>query len=281
MSSKGWSKGTAYSKRLRINSTNRLNQHDTDTNFTINVGDNLQSVMHVSVVSAQFVNAFYNVFQTRIKYNNWFELVLTGAGAGTYPMHVTPGYYSVSTLMNAIATVVNSIIPATTLTFSHNPITNLVSVYGTTTSTTITIRAPVTDPTLGASQRQDYWPFGLLGFENNIALSFVSGQPNVATYFPALNNPSIVYITSAALAPTNSFDEEGKTSNILLPIDITVPFLGLQTFECKIDDLYENNFGRPRPINIIDIQLVDHDLDPLDLHQNPLNLELRVWLNTF
>lgn len=287
MTSKGWDKGTTYCKRLRINSANRVNlTQETDTNFTVNLGPNTQQIIKVSVVSCQFTNAFYNIFSTSRKYNNYIEFVITGTGAGTYQISVPPGRYSVSTLLTAIQTAITADPTLGTtvglvLTMSLNPTTNLVSLYGTTTSGSgVTIQAPTTPP-IGVTTRQDYWPFGILGFNSSFVMPTSAPTALVATYFPHLNNPSIVYITSSALAPTNSFDEEGKTSNILLPVDITVPFLGLQTFECKVDGLYEINFGSRRPLSIIDIQLVDHDLDPLDLHQTEFNLELRVWTNNF
>jgi hypothetical protein len=281
MSSRGWSKGTAYKKFLRINSTNRLLPSDPDSNFSINLGTNLQQVAKISVLQCQFTNAFYNVFATSAKYNNEFFFQYYDGTYHTSKVVVPPGYYSTYTLLNYIATQISTISGGTAvLTSSLNSISNIVSMYVTYTAptTAVTVFRTTSGPSQG---RQDNWPFGLLGYtENTIAIDN-STNPSVAQNFPSLNNPSKVYVTSSALAPSNSLDEDGKTSNILLPIDITVPFQGLQTWECKIDEQFEVNYGRARNLGQVDIQLVDHDGDVLDLHGTVFNIDLQVFINQF
>lgn len=281
MSSRGWSKGTAYKKFLRINSTNRTLQSDPDTNFSVNLGTNLQLVSKISVLQCQFTNAFYNVFQTSQKYNNAFTMITTSPTL-SYNLTIPPGYYSVYTLFAAIKKAVDGIsgTTGTTITFNIDSTTNIVNAYVTTTKATVQFTHSDVK-TNGLGGRQDNWPFGLLGFAGDFTISTSSGSPTLATYFPSLNNPSKVYVTSSALAPGNALDEDGKTSNILLPMDITVPFLGLQTWECKQDEQFEVNFGRPRNLGLVDIQLVDHDGDPLDLHGTVFNIDLQVFTNQF
>lgn len=276
----GWNKGCTFQKRLRVNSQNRTNPLDSDTNFFIDLGQNVNLIKAISVTSVSFNNVFYNVFNTKTKYNNYFTMTVTGVGAGTYVLGVTPGYYSANVLASEINTVVNAALPGTTLTFNMDPITNYMSVYGTTTSTSIIFSAPSSAPpnSLG---RQVYWPFGILGFDGPMTLSTSSSSPNLATRVPSLNEPSIAYISSSSICPSYSFDEKGSVSNILQPINLTVPYGTLQTFECKQDILCSLRYDSPRPLGRVDIQLVDHEGDILDLHGTPLNIEFLIWLNTY
>lgn len=277
----GWDKGTNYKKRLRINSVNRNSDTETDANFTVNLGSNVDLVQEITLQSIQFSNVFYNLYNIREKYNNFFEYIVTGSSAGSWLLAVDPGRYTVATLIQAIQEAVAEVDADTTLHFNQSPIDNFLSLYVTTTHDSVTLRAPTTQPP-GTTGRQSYWPCGLLGFTNPMTnISTDSNQPVRATYMPSLNDPSIVYLRSTALSPGYGFDEKGTTNSILIPINITVPYLSLQTVETKQQSLDSIRYKNPRPLSLIDIQLIDHDGDPLDLHGTPLNIECIIWLNTY
>ena len=277
----GAEKGSVFCKRLRINSENRVTTQSGDASFSIQFNNNLDAVRSITIDSAQFTNVFYNVVNTSAKYNNRFDMIVTGTGAGTYQLGVDPGRYNVTTLTQAINDAVNDALPSTSVTFNLSPLTNMLSFYVTTTATTISFRAPTSQPP-GTLGRQSYWPFGLLGFDNplnNVSLS--SGTPTTAIAMPSLNEPSIVYLRSYAMSPAYGLDEKGIVSNIMLPIDITVPWLSLQVWRCQQQLLNSISYSKPRPLSRIDIELVDHEGDPLDLMGTPLNIECLVWLNSY
>lgn len=297
MAGTGWNKGHKFTRWLRINSADRV--RGTDAEFSINMGSSLQKISAMSIVKAQFSNVFYNVFQTSIKYNNYFTLYRSATGL-FYNIRIPPGYYSVYTLEAAIISAVSAATGgAVVLVFTLNPDTNIVTVTVPTLaagyirffSTPIAGATNLSTVPLPSSIRQDFNPMGLLGFPtisstNTLIVSsdgtttdLTSANSLIATYFPSLNNPSIAYLTSRVVAPGNSFDEKGSKSNVIVPIALTAPFLGLVTFDCQQDVLCEIAYGLPRSLTEIDIQLVDHDLDPLDLHGTELNLDFRLWTN--
>lgn len=291
MAGRGSNKGAQFTKLLRINSSNRVNPTTTtDTNFDIDLGPNLQLAKQISILAVEFPNNFYNVFFTTTKFNNYIKVTINDAtppGTHDYLISVPPGFYSVYTLYAAVSAAVSAATAAaTTVAFSFNATTNLVTATWTpavgTTSIVTSNFSAVNVATVG-SGRQDYNTFGLLGFINQ-TWTAASSTPwsSTATLFPSLGSTEKVYITSSALSPMNSFDEKGQTANVLVGIQNTAPFGGISTFECQQDILCEVNYGKnPRALNRIDIQLVDHDGDILDLHGGQLNLDLRVWLNMF
>lgn len=283
MSGTGWNKGHKYTRWLRINSAQRVT--GTDADFTIDMGPSLQKISSLSIVKAQFPNVFYNVFQTTIKYNNYFRLYRS-SNTTYYNIRITPGNYSAYTLMAAITTAVSTATSAAVvLVFTLDTATNLVTITCPTLAAGFLTFYTLTDTQAGAINvqgRQDYNPLGLLGFEttSNVTLAaLTSANSYTGTNFPSLNNPNIAYLTSRTLAPGNSFDEKGSKSNVIAPIAINAQWLGLVTFDCQQDVLCSISYGLPRSLTNIDIQLVDHDLDPLDLHGNELNIDMRIWTN--
>lgn len=290
MSGYGGNKGRLYTRTLRINSSNRVDFYgQTDTDFTVNLGNSLQKVTKLSVVHIQCPNIFYNVFQTTKKFNNYFRMLkIESAVPATFLIRITPGYYTLNELMTEISDSVTAAEPDITLTWSYDSITQRVSVHPTFAGTVTYLRfSQITTSdmaTLGLPT-QDYNPFGLLGIDiSNPYIDWLSPDVTDRTgiYAPSLYGPTIAYVTSTALAPQMSFDEKGQGSNVLAQIDLgKTPHGQMAYFECLQDVLCEIDYGRPRSLTLADIQLVDHDGYPLDLQGGELNLWLRVWLNDY
>ncbi len=293
MASSGQNKGCNNLNKLRINSINKQADYETDNNFTIDLGDRAQQVKRISIVSAQFYNVFYNVYNTPKKFNNGFQVFISdGTFVSHQPYLIAPGRYTVYELMQLVKNAIESIGAfVVVMTISLNQNTNLVSVsLNITESGFVNLVGVQPYASQSAGQIQDDWIFGLLGwprvnqsYAGTNKVTLWTGNPGMtvtAPYFPRMGGPTLAYITSSTLAPSASWDEKGSSSNILLAMDITVPWLDLQVFECKVDTLCELIYKTTRATNVIDIQLVDHEGDPLDLHGTPLNLELRVWTNT-
>jgi len=292
MSGYGGNKGLNFVKTLRINSANRVDPlNTTDSNFTVNIiQNNLQQVTKISPISIQFPKNFYNVFQTKQKFNNAFALYTEDSKLGPIQTTIllTPGYYSYSDLTAAITAAVQAVNANVTLTWAYNSVTQRVSV-GVTAGGTVTLVQilPLFAPysTYGLPLTKDFDPFGLLGIDISSA-SLLWHVPSATVYTgiwaPSLNNPSIAYVKSSALAPQNSLDETGQMSDVIAQIDLGSVAQGqMATWECKQDVLCEIDYGRPRMLSMIDIQLVDHDNDPLDLQGGTLNLFFRIWMNTY
>jgi hypothetical protein len=307
MSGTGSNKGTQFVHTLRINSSNRIDPvNSTDSNFLINVGNQMQQVIKVSPISVTFPRVFYNVFNTAQKFNNAFAVTIIYASNPTVQAMVLipPGFYTATLLANAISTAIATLDSNAVFAFTWNvtsqryTVTATLGGTGGAAITSVMITRPVDFviigsiplSTYGLSQKEDYDPFGLLGIlipptsgMSLLGLLFNSTHTTyTGVYAPSLNNPALAYIQSRALAPMNSLDETGKGADILMEVMMgDVPQGSTVTWRCQQDILCEVDYGSPRMLSQIDIQLVDHDGDPLDLQGNELNLFLRYWLNTY
>lgn len=272
--STGASRGTKYSKLLRINSSNRSS--GTNSDFTIDYGVNMSQVAGVSIDSIQFWNQIYNIYNTSLTSNNVFRLTVTPPAGSptTYILYWTPGYYSaVDFLTNFAAFALGTY----GFTFNWD-----IGQYGNKVTTSVpggyavTVSQAHVSDLQGKTQTEDPW--NMLGFTYNNSgnIDLVNGT---ATYQPYMIHTSMAYLTSRILAPGNSFDEKGSVSNVLRPIAINTGWKELVMFECKDDPLCSIWYPRPRALNQIDIQLVDHEGFNIDLGQSELNIELRIWYN--
>jgi hypothetical protein len=273
----GFRKGTQNSKLLRINSSNRIS--GTNSNFTVDLGSSLQQVSQVSVATVQFYNVFYNITANPSDSNQPETSPVTGSNnridyktslPSSGSIFLTPGYYSATDLVTELTSVF-SIIAGEAVTFTFDSINNKYSVQ--TTAITLTI----IDPANG----QNDSPMEMLGFTYTNGVITITPTPLQAKFIPNMVHVSIAYLASSALSPMNSVDEKGLSSNILQPINVTSAWGELNLFECKVDELCELIYPRTRILNRIDIQLVDHEGRVLDLQSTELNIELRVWFNTF
>lgn len=284
MSGGGSRKGTLNSKLLRVNSSNKSS--GTNENFRVSLGSNLQLTEKLSILNVQFPNVFYNLYKTTEHASNYFGFwQYDGLVRDVFEAHFEPGYYSAEALLTAFQDWIEGI----DIEWSINPITNKVTItnnsevmsFGIFLETKFIDSAPIT---------YDRNPFTMLGFDvpqvdldtyDWNQLVWLPETSVTATHQPDLNPFTIAYLESSAISPSNSFDEEGKVSNILLAIPITSPWTDLVLFDCKQDVLCEIEYIKPRALNSLDIRLVDHEgyLLPLDNHD--LNIEFRVWFNDY
>lgn len=272
--STGASRGTKYSKLLRINSSNRSS--GTNSDFTIDYGANMSQVVGVSIDSIQFWNQIYNIYSTPLTSNNVFRVTVTPPAGSptTVTVFWNPGYYSAVDFLTAFAEFCTGSL-GFTLNWAIDQYTNLVStsVAG---GFTVVMSPALVSELGGRTQTEDPW--NMLGFTygSDGTFNLVDGH---ATYQPYMIHTSMAYLTSRILAPGNSFDEKGSVSNVLRPIAINSGWKELVMFECKDDPLCSIWYPRARALNQIDIQLVDHEGFNIDLGQSELNIELRIWYN--
>jgi hypothetical protein len=283
MANKGYGKGTNLRKGLNINSSDRIQrEHSSDSNFTIDFGMNLQQVKRVSVNSVIFNNVFYNVWETTLKSNNYFTMIVVGgAAAGTYSIKVPQGHYDAPSLMEAIG---DAVMDATSdqidITFELSVSTNLVTAWISTFPVgTTSVRFLLTNA--NAPSRQDGWPFGLIGESTGDFFMAMNLDRTTFTNMPSLNEPAVAYLMSSQIAPSGAFDEKGSYKNVILPIPITAPYLGRNVFDCKVDELCDIDYEPARNLDRVDFQLCDHNFDLLDLRGNSLNINLKVWIDSF
>ncbi len=293
MANKGFAKGSDVCKFLRINSADRVaDSSSSDAKFSIDFGQNLQQVKQLSICSVTFNNVFYNVYSTSIKYNNRFRLTLVTSlpSNQSWDIVIPPGHYTAYSLIDAINAAINTATGGTLgFTFTLDPSTNIVTMAltsGPVGLLDVFFSRAVPDT---VKTRQDFWPFGLLGDDTvnppgggvGTFHFDLTDDTRVFANMPSLNEPAYIYILSAAMAPANSFDEKGSFSNVLIAIPVTAPWLGRNVFDCKVDQLCEIIYSPSRNLDRVDFELVDHDLDPLDLHGTQLEMQLRVWLDRF
>ena len=251
----GYTKSSFFSKLLRISADKRLPGQGGDraTNFVIDLGSNLQRCKRLSIQSVNFPNNFYNVF------SNTFNGQHNNIGYFTYnsvpgSFTITPGFYNAAQLMSAITTAYNAAIAQSQITsFTQDPISQLVTLSFNSDSKTTTVRF---DTDNSGTTRAT--PFTLLGFTGS-ASATNSTTTTTATSLPSLSGLTEAYIVSSALAPSNSFDEKGQLSNVLVGIPITSAFGQLNVFDCHVDVLCEVLYPRSRDLVRCDFMLVDRN----------------------
>lgn len=291
MSGGGGNKGYTYCKNLRINSADRINvDNTTDTDFQVDLGNALQQVKRLSILRVQVPNVFYNVFETKSKYNNAFYLQTIDAGVPKDVLVQLPvGHYDAYSLMQAISNAVSDPTSGNaniTLHWTLNNITGKTTVSATFagTATEVDIIYPIPAiPLATLTGRQDYNPFGLLGFNlTNQTIALTAGVSVTGNNLPSLNQPSVCYVRSTWMSPSNEYDEKGTITNNMTEVSLAGAQWGeTAEFDCKQDILCEIAYGPARQFSMVDVQLVDHDGDILDTQGLPINLYLKVWQNTF
>lgn len=296
--SKGQFKGTENTRLFRVTADKRVPGLglDRSTNFVVDVGQTIQRVERMSITSVTFPNVFYNIIGYDTSYSYTAENVIyANMGGNILTTTIPAGYYSVGTLMNQISAQLNPLIQALeatdTIAFTFDPITNKVS--GTFTSAgsynQLTFLLPTSTQLatagLPSAMNMTSNPMTKLGFvfsgSGGISLVFPTTVAKVATNLPSLLGLTKCYIRSQKLAASNSVDEKGTISSIMLPVVISAPFGGLNVFECKVDHLCEIIFSKPVDFNQLDIQLVDRSGNEVNLNGANLQIEFKIWFNNF
>lgn len=269
MATNGAQKGLVFSKLVSVSSSSSDPTQST-TNFTFNAGSTLQQILKVSINNVTFYNNIYNIYNDSRGQNNTYTYSFNSV---PFQYTLPPGFYSIAQIINLLNAdlVINT---GTTASWSFNTTTNKVA---------LTILGPNSfqlnpgnNPPLGLMTTMGGLPF-------TASTIYGGGFPITltGTTFPLLGGPTIVYLRSSALAPSNSIERAGTFANTLLSFPITAAPLALNVFECKVDSLCEISYSLPRNLNQIDITLTDRDGNILDLHGGTLNIELRVWYNVF
>lgn len=263
----GNKKGYAYESLVRISSSERITGDNwSSSNFIYDIGQNLQLVNKVSILGVAFFNNFYNVTET----NNQLNFFINGDGGGGGTVTIPIGRYTVTSLMDEILLQINSFTEGLDLTWDIDPVTNLVS---------ITFNNGGGFTSIALFPVVSNFVLTYVGFSSSLSIDNTATA--IATSFPKLYGPQEVFLNSKALWPSITTDEKGRYSDAGVAIPITAPYLGLNTWECKVDSLCEINYGKPRSLNKIDIQLMDRSNNILDLHGGSLIVILKVWFNQY
>jgi len=266
MATAGSQKGFAYTKLLSISSSNA--DSGTSTNFLYNAGSTFQQVSRVSIQSASFFNNIYNIYNDSRGQNNTYTY---SYGGTPYTFTMTPGFYNIGTIINLMnADLTNN--TGGVIQWQFSSVDNYVRLNITNAVNTFILNSASSPPlglmtTLGG---------GIFLVTKNYAGFSGLLQPDT---IPKLSGPTVLYIRSAALSPSNGVETGGVFTNTFLAIPVTAPPLTLNLFDCKQDILCEVSYKIPRNLNFIDIQLTDRDGNIMDLHGGSVNLELRVWFN--
>lgn len=275
MSLSGSQKGYPFSKLVSVSSSNAVSGSTSD--FIYTAGTTLQQINRVSIASVSFYNNIYNIYNDTRGSNNSYTYAY-GAVPVTYTYTVPPGFYNVGTLLNLLNTnLTTNLGGANIVTWTLDSVTNRVNLIMTTpTAATFQLNPTPTSPT-GLLTALGGGPF----LQSTVFDLTASPQSILGDTFPLLSGPTQVYLRSSTLSPANSIEAGGLFANTLLAIPITAPYLALNVFECKVDNLCEISYKLPRNLSSIDIQLTDRYGNILDLHGGTLNIELRVWYNVF
>lgn len=245
------------------------------TNFVYNFGTNTQKVARVSFVSITFPNNAYNVNDNGGGQNNLFSFTV---GAVESDLSVEGGFYTTTTLTNAVETAVQAILTSNgtgqTFTLTQDTLTQkVIATYGAGTSGNATLTIERTNGQSGV--------WDILGFNVSSPEILTTAVPRVADNLPSLGGLKEAFLKSDQLAPGNLFDNKGAQKNVCLAIPITAPFGVSNVFECKVDSLCEITYPTPRNLQQVDFSLVDRNGNTIDLHGGNLTINLKIWFYRF
>jgi hypothetical protein len=247
------------------------------TNFTMDLGLNVQQITRVSFLNVAFRNNGYNINSTGGGANNTFAINYKGA---VTEFEIKAGFYTTATLMSAMQAAIQAELDDIgnfdTFTLAQDSTTQIVSA---------TFYNGLSDGTFSiqdASGSSGSWE--MLGFVVDPPLDYTyppSTQTKYATYLPSLGGLTQVYLRSNALAPGLFFDVSGQTKNICMTVPVTVPFGVENVWECKVDKLCEITYPSPRNLQKIDFALVDKEGNLIDLHGSNLVVNFKLWTNYY
>ena len=216
-----------YNKQLIVlNSSNKVNDADTPTNFTLSFAGNTGQTTKIKKIDLTSIS-FNNLFNNISNYNNSLVISYTpfpSPSGQSVVVTVPSGYYNATQLAIAIQDYVVTNIPAlSAFTCTFDTTTFLFSMSSNDANTTIQITPNVTNP---ATNNLEGTLAYNLGFVNLPTADAVTLD---ATILPNLNIQN-VYIYSVKLANARSFKNNSKyqstTSNQLISIPLSTTPLG-------------------------------------------------------
>ena len=246
-----------YSSFLRISSAERLNQNDSQTNFTVSINNdtNLQKVTMVAVKEVTIPSTAYNITSK----NNAFFM---SDGTTTYSFRITPGQYNITSLITQINT-------------------NPSNIYFTVAQDPYTLKLKATR-TFGS-------PLDFVSGTDNIngAVGIVAPLTfNVNTMFqnlPDLSGIRNFYVVSSVLGDGNSMISPTlpKLSVVsVVPNDVTWgQICYYRSNEEELDTIYYPSQANGKNISYIDLKLVSIDGEPIDLNGLDWSILIKVHYN--
>lgn len=279
MSVTGASKGANFQKIISISgSSDQILAGGTGTNFTVDLGSNLQLVRAVSFNTVTFPNTVYNIYNDNRGQNNTYNY---NFNATTYTFTAAPGFYNLGSLLS----LMNADLTTHTggyAQWSYNVITNTVSITATDDGIHNGIVLNYTlVPPLGLMNLLGGGPLAAVPASLIPGLSSGLSTTLTGDNFPNLMGLDHAYLISEAVGPSNMIEAKGRFSNGALCIPITAAFGSMNMMECKVDDLCEITYGRPRDFSRIDFRLTDKSGNTLDLHGGHVHIVMKVWFNVF
>ncbi len=277
----GKEKGDLYARGLTVSGDHGVFPYApgaSKTNFTIDLGTNVQKINQISFVSIAFRNNAYNIISSGPSQNNLFGFTINGDGEYS---GVNQGWWTTTQLMQDIQAQIQYQLDAAgfgqTITITQDSKTQLVSIVydeGTSGNPTMLIGKRALSDGPGA--------WDLLGFDVSTGdITIQSGVATVATNLPSLGGLSTVFLKSDALAPGMMFDVHGEQKNYCLAIPITAQFGYMNTFECKDDVLCTIQYPTARNLQRVDFALVDKDGNLVDMHGANLIINMKIWFQRY
>lgn len=239
-----------------INSRYRTANSRSTSDFTYSIGQSLE-VDGITIKDISIPNVAYNINQ----YNN--KLSLTYGGASS-TLTIPEGQYTVSQLSTYLET-------------------ELTTLFG--TALTITLDDITKKLTFTTTQL-----FRFSNKETDSPLSKLLGIPVGTSYYPlleqagfTLHNPPQLQGPNNYLLASNvlaqgygSILTNGKKVPIIMPVPVTVEWGQVEQYTSNDTELNTKNFARLQNIQNIDIKIYDDDLNIVDLHDQDVEIVIKV-----
>jgi len=245
---------------IYINSDDRTPESKSTSDFMVSYGNNnkLSRVRNFFIKSISIPNVSYNVYLASPEYNVPEVNVFTYSSGS---ITVTPGFYNMTQLINAI--VSDPLAIADGMSITVNPITGML---------TFTTTSPVSYFNLddGNSMAR------LLGIDIS---SVAPGLSFTANNLPDLSGINNVFVSSNALSGSATQMIQLKTNK---PYVIDIPineaahgfYLNYETQHYELDEIAASAYFN---LNTVDIQLYGPYGRLIDLHGLPFNMTIRAF----
>ena len=259
---------------LRISSDEKLYATQSNSNFSVSLStdDRLANTSMISLLRCSFSNVFYNI---RTNIDDIFT-IFDNTAAANISVTINQGFYSVNDLIDAIEFGG----PGGLLSIPNGGIQGLITggdftIDSTQPDSKLVFASTTTNiALLNAASGSTMSPtLGIILDSVGVAAS------QTGDYIPNLNGLDEVWLRSRELtrpAGSNLILGNNTLSDVICPIGISVPFLGVQNYEPPDEDYFRVSYPRLASIKTPDLYLTDRNNNILDLQGTTLTAVFKV-----
>jgi hypothetical protein len=225
-------------KLLIVDSEHSEGSTTNPNNFRVNItNEYLQNVRRIALVGMRTINSQYNVNEN----NNVIDYTYNGVDK---QIIIPVGQYNITTFIDAV----NGLQADFAITLND-----------------LTLCLEWTSAGLPLTIYRNESSYEVIGVTENL-VDMIGGVTLKSQLLPDLSGLSIIYVSSQALAPSNSILSNSEHSNIISSVGVDTAFGFPIYYQSETQNNADNHdYLTWNGINTIDIQLLDHNYKPCQL----------------